>query len=550
MTAGIGIAALPLADSPLGRTIATPPRTSGTTRARSTSSSTRSASARSGRRPTRRSSSTSGTRSRATGAARVAALAVERPDATVTDLAWAVVEEMSIRGAPLLEPVFEAPAGGRAGSRSRPTRCCSGRRPRWSTRPSSSLARAEHHREVAGHDRSGSERSRRRRSAASASTSRSASPSPQAIAAAEAIERGLRRRDAEGLPATHGAGGHADDGPRRGLAARGRRPRRARDRPGRTAVERCCRVQAGLRRVPDARVPGAAAGRGDPPPLPLVGADRRRRRSSRFRPPGSAGSMPRTWRSGRGSTTRCRPRSSSQLRRLHEFVEGVRAGRARHRRVRRLRRNRSDAARVHRLVPGTARARDGRAHSRTQTPSMTSPAGAAGALHRRAGSTAAEGWDLVVTPESAGWDHTGLRVATLAPGEHRSFATERDEAIVLPLAGSLAVTCDEETVELAGRRGRVRRPDRLRVPAARHHDDARKPHRRQGRRDDRSGRPSPAVPARPGSRRARRAPWSRAVLAGRAQLRVAGRIRGRPADRGRGRHAGRQLVLVPAPQAR
>ena len=82
---------------------------------------------------------------------------------------------------------------------------------------------------------------------------------------------------------------------------------------------------------------------------------------------------------------------------------------------------------------------------------MTSPAGAGGALHRRAGSTAAEGWDMVVTPESAGWNHTGLRVATLAPGEHRSFATEWDEAIVLPLAGSLTVTCDQETVELAGR---------------------------------------------------------------------------------------------------
>ena len=51
---------------------------------------------------------------------------------------------------------------------------------------------------------------------------------------------------------------------------------------------------------------------------------------------------------------------------------------------------------------------------------MTSPAGAAGALHRRAGSTAAEGWDLVVTPGSAGWNHIGAAgVATLPPGEHR-----------------------------------------------------------------------------------------------------------------------------------
>ncbi len=43
--------------------------------------------------------------------ARVQALAAERPTATPTELAWAVVEEMSIRGARLLEPVFEAQAG-------------------------------------------------------------------------------------------------------------------------------------------------------------------------------------------------------------------------------------------------------------------------------------------------------------------------------------------------------------------------------------------------------------------------------------------------------
>lgn len=42
---------------------------------------------------------------------RVAALAAERPTATPAELAWAVVEEMSIRGARLLEPVFEAQAG-------------------------------------------------------------------------------------------------------------------------------------------------------------------------------------------------------------------------------------------------------------------------------------------------------------------------------------------------------------------------------------------------------------------------------------------------------
>ena len=42
---------------------------------------------------------------------RVAELALDRPDASVSELAWAVVENMSIRGAQLLEPVYEAHSG-------------------------------------------------------------------------------------------------------------------------------------------------------------------------------------------------------------------------------------------------------------------------------------------------------------------------------------------------------------------------------------------------------------------------------------------------------
>ena len=71
---------------------------------------------------------------------RVADLALDLPNATVSDLAWAVVEDMSIRGARLLEPVFEAHAGRQGRLSSRPTRCCSGRLRGWSSRPSSSRA--------------------------------------------------------------------------------------------------------------------------------------------------------------------------------------------------------------------------------------------------------------------------------------------------------------------------------------------------------------------------------------------------------------------------
>ena len=56
-----------------------------------------------------------------------------------------------------------------------------------------------------------------------------------------------------------------------------------------------------------------------------------------------------------------------------------------------------------------------------------------------------------VTPESAGWTHTSLRIVALpAGGEHR-FATAADEVIVVPLSGAVRVTAGEEQFDLAGR---------------------------------------------------------------------------------------------------
>ena len=75
------------------------------------------------------------------------------------------------------------------------------------------------------------------------------------------------------------------------------------------------------------------------------------------------------------------------------------------------------------------------------------------ALHRRAGSTAADGWSLIVTPESAGWGHAGLRIVALDVDGRIDFATGLDEAVVLPLAGAVRVTCDGDRVDLAGRSG-------------------------------------------------------------------------------------------------
>jgi 5-deoxy-glucuronate isomerase len=68
-----------------------------------------------------------------------------------------------------------------------------------------------------------------------------------------------------------------------------------------------------------------------------------------------------------------------------------------------------------------------------------------------AGSTAAGPFSLVVTPESAGWRYSGLRVLDLPPGGEHTFGTGQDELLVLPLRGSGRVTCDGQEFVLEGR---------------------------------------------------------------------------------------------------
>ncbi len=72
-------------------------------------------------------------------------------------------------------------------------------------------------------------------------------------------------------------------------------------------------------------------------------------------------------------------------------------------------------------------------------------------LHRPAGSAARDRWSHLITPESAGWAFTGLRIVQLGAGDGIELATGNDEAIVVPLSGSAQVTCGSETFELAGR---------------------------------------------------------------------------------------------------
>jgi 5-deoxy-glucuronate isomerase len=72
-------------------------------------------------------------------------------------------------------------------------------------------------------------------------------------------------------------------------------------------------------------------------------------------------------------------------------------------------------------------------------------------LHWPAG-RAADGADPVaITPKSAGWQYTGLRVLRLAPGERRVIPTGTREMLVLPLRGGCTVDVENGRYVLEGR---------------------------------------------------------------------------------------------------
>ncbi len=70
----------------------------------------------------------------------------------------------------------------------------------------------------------------------------------------------------------------------------------------------------------------------------------------------------------------------------------------------------------------------------------------------RAGETKDGPFALVITPETAGWGYSSLRVLELAPGAEATFATGDEEMVVLPLSGGGTVACDGESFALTGRR--------------------------------------------------------------------------------------------------
>ncbi|WP_351227190.1 5-deoxy-glucuronate isomerase [Streptomyces sp. NPDC002133] len=73
--------------------------------------------------------------------------------------------------------------------------------------------------------------------------------------------------------------------------------------------------------------------------------------------------------------------------------------------------------------------------------------------HLRADTAASGPYRTVITPGSAGWVHSGLRILELAPGREHVLGTGDAEHLVLPLSGGCTVTVDGTSYELKGRDG-------------------------------------------------------------------------------------------------
>jgi 5-deoxy-glucuronate isomerase len=68
-----------------------------------------------------------------------------------------------------------------------------------------------------------------------------------------------------------------------------------------------------------------------------------------------------------------------------------------------------------------------------------------------AGTATAGKYDVEITPESAGWEYTSLKIVTLHRAESHRFFTGDDEVIVVPLSGAVRVEVGDSEQELAGR---------------------------------------------------------------------------------------------------
>ncbi len=131
---------------------------------------------------------------------RVRELADERPDANETELTWALVEEMAVRGAAILEPVFRA-EGGRKGRLSIQTNPAEYRNADRMLEQGVRFAGLAPNMQVKfPATRAGLEAIERATEAGVNINATVCFTVPQALAVGEAVERGLRAREARGEP--------------------------------------------------------------------------------------------------------------------------------------------------------------------------------------------------------------------------------------------------------------------------------------------------------------------------------------------------------------
>jgi len=72
-------------------------------------------------------------------------------------------------------------------------------------------------------------------------------------------------------------------------------------------------------------------------------------------------------------------------------------------------------------------------------------------LYTPAREPGADRYSVDISPASAGWRYSSMRVAHLRPDETMTWTTGDSEWIVLPLSGACRVSCVDQTFELEGR---------------------------------------------------------------------------------------------------
>jgi 5-deoxy-glucuronate isomerase len=65
--------------------------------------------------------------------------------------------------------------------------------------------------------------------------------------------------------------------------------------------------------------------------------------------------------------------------------------------------------------------------------------------------TGSGSYEVEVTPESAGWGYSSLKIISMQPAGSHRFETGSNEVIVLPLSGSVVVDVDDLRCQLKGR---------------------------------------------------------------------------------------------------